>query len=125
MNVNKQYGGTIDFWCIHDLSEMLSEGEIDIPTLRIMTGRSVDEPLGRWRAGSYMRSSMIVNLDLENMEVETENTIYKLQGPGRFSKSNPFNYAFAVDRTFILLSPTASGASEELGDDELFYPTTH
>lgn len=119
----KQYGGTIDFWCIHDLSEMLSEG--DFPAPRMMTGRSVDEPLGRWRPGSYMRSSMILNLDLDKMEVETENTIYTIQGPGRFSKSNPFHYAFAVDRTFRLLSPTELGASEELGSDELYYPECH
>lgn len=89
MSVSKEYGGTIDFWCIHDLSGIFDEGAIAVSAPKIMTGRSVYEPLGRWWAGSYMRSSMIVKLDLENIAVE--NTIYNLQGPGRFSKRNPFN----------------------------------
>lgn len=121
MSEGKQYGGLIDFWCIHDVSDLFDENEIDVPP-KIMTGRSIDEPLRRWRAGAYMRSTRIVQLDLENLIVETENTIYKLVGPGRLSRSNPYYYAFSVDRTAKLLSSIRKVSREELGADELYFP---
>ena len=68
----KKFGGKIKDWTINNLS---SGG-------RILTGYVASDPLGRWEIGWHMRSSLIVTYDEDTGIVETENTIYHLEGEG-------------------------------------------
>lgn len=83
-NKNKKFGGTIKDWQIHTLS--LKQEDIDklypnegLQPL-IMTGTVVEDKLGRWAPGHHMRSSLIKKIDRQKGEIETRNTIYKLEG---------------------------------------------
>lgn len=83
-NKKKKFGGTIKDWQIHTLSikpediNKLYPGEELQPL--IMTGTVVEDKLGRWKPGYHMRSSLIKKIDKQKGEIETRNTIYKLEG---------------------------------------------
>lgn len=81
---NKKFGGTITNWQIHTLS--ITQEDIDkmypnegLQPL-IMTGTVVEDKLGRWKSGYHMRSSLIKKIDRQKGEIETKNTIYKVEG---------------------------------------------
>lgn len=83
----KKDGGTIKNWQLHTLSctpEYAKEvnPNLDIQTDKVymFSGTIVDDPTGRWQPGHHMRSSVISRLDRENSIIETQNTIYKLEG---------------------------------------------
>lgn len=80
----KKFGGTITNWQIHTLS--MKQEDIDnmypgegLQPL-VMTGTVVEDKLGRWRPGYHMRSSFIKKIDRQKGEIETRNTIYKVEG---------------------------------------------
>jgi len=80
----KKFGGIIENWQIHNLS--LTEEQINkaYPGQKakpmIISGTVIEDPIGRWKPGNHMRTSLIVNLDKKEGTVETLNTIYKLTG---------------------------------------------
>jgi hypothetical protein len=47
----------------------------------ILTGTVKEDSTGRWEPGFHMRSSLIVVMDLDEGIIETQNTIYKVEGP--------------------------------------------
>ena len=81
----KKDGGTIINWQLHHLSAPLDKVKEMIPDFKMdevvmFTGTVVHDPAGRFEDGWHMRSSIIVDFDKETGIVETENTIYKLEG---------------------------------------------
>ena len=80
----KKFGGTIKDWQIHNLSLKPEDIEKLYPNEglqpQILTGTVVEDKLGRWKPGYHMRSSLIKKLDRKKGELETRNTIYKLEG---------------------------------------------
>jgi len=84
MKKSKKFGGTIKDWQIHTLS-VTKEWLDTVCTEKglqpmILTGTVVEDKLGRWLPGFHMRSTLIKKIDREKGEVETQNTIYKLEG---------------------------------------------
>ena len=65
MDVNKKYGGVIKNW--------YSDGVV-------VRGDLYGDPNQRFPEGTFIRTSKVVDIDLENMKVETLNTIYDLGG---------------------------------------------
>jgi len=85
MNTDKKFGGTIENWTLNKLTitkEKLKElrPDIVVDEAMILSGYVVEDPLGRWQPGFHMRSSIIIDIDRENGIIETENTIYHVQG---------------------------------------------
>ena len=82
--MKKKIGGVIKDWQLHKLSftkEYLDEmfpGENLLPL--ILSGTVVNDPLGRWKPGFHMRTSLICKIDKKNKVIETRNTVYKLAG---------------------------------------------
>ena len=85
----KKKGGTIKNWQTHTLAEADDEHmekykavfpEMTESKAMVFTGTVVDDPTGRWEPGFHMRSSMIMTLDRETGIVETQNTVYTLEG---------------------------------------------
>ncbi len=80
----KKFGGTIKDWQIHNLSLKPEDIEKLYPNEglqpQILTGTVVEDKLGRWKPGYHMRTSLIKKLDRKKGEVETKNTIHKLEG---------------------------------------------
>ena len=83
---SKKDGGIIGHWQLHTLSmspkeAMLKTGyEVQTDKCYVLTGTVVEDPTGRWLPGYHMRSSLICAIDLVKGIVETQNTIYKLEG---------------------------------------------
>ena len=85
----KKKGGTIKNWQTHTLADVGDDAvvkakemypELTEDKLMVFTGTVVDDPLGRWEPGFHMRSSLIMTLDRETGIVETQNTVYTLEG---------------------------------------------
>jgi len=82
---DKKFGGTIKNWTFNILSvplEKLREmrPDVKVDKAMILSGYVVEDPLCRWQPGWHMRSSLIISYDKENGIVETENTIYHVEG---------------------------------------------
>ena len=84
-NKNKKpFGGIIKDWQVHTLTitkkaiDEVYPGE-DLQPM-VISGTVVKDELGRWRPGYHMRTSLVKKLDRKKGEVETRNTIYKLEG---------------------------------------------
>ncbi len=83
-NNKKQFGGIIKDWQVHTLTvtkkaiDKVYPGE-DLQPM-IISGTVVKDELGRWYPGYHMRTSLVKKLDRKKGEVETRNTIYKLEG---------------------------------------------
>lgn len=87
MDMTKQDGGILTGWQLHTLTKDFKAVEKIRPDLEFktdavykMTATVVEDRLGRWEKGWHMTSSVVLEIDLENMIVETENTIYHLEG---------------------------------------------
>jgi hypothetical protein len=85
----KKKGGTIKDWQLHTLADVddpLMEKykeaypEMTEDKAMVFTGTVVDDPTCRWQPGFHMRSSLIMTLDRETGIVETQNTVYTLEG---------------------------------------------
>ena len=80
----KKYTGIIKDWQVHTLS--LTKKEIDkvypgktiLPM--IISGTVVKDNKGRWPPGYNMQTSLVCRLDRKKGEVETLNSLYKLEG---------------------------------------------
>lgn len=125
----KPFGGIVEFWCIHELRDHISEDIIKEKCAtdpqfgtRLFTGVLVEDKLRRWRPGTAMQSSTIQHFDKESLVVETRNTMYQLSGPGRFTNDRPQHYGEEVGKTMILLSSESNLTLENPGNNELFYP---
>ncbi len=93
MSREKPFAGTVRAWCRHKLEVRIPKDDNPEPNvLRIeyCTGEVVEDKLKRWRAGTAMCSSPIVNFDEITLLIETENSLYQLISPGRMSKNIPF-----------------------------------
>lgn len=83
MKNNKKFGGTIKHWQIHHLS--VSKETIDkaypeqggLPM--VFTGSVVKDPTGRRAPNDHMRSSLITSINKKRTEIETLNSIYKME----------------------------------------------
>ncbi len=87
MDMTKQDGGTLTGWQFHTLTKDFKAVKKIRPDLEFktdavykMSATVVEDPLGRWDEGWHMTSSIVLEIDLENMLVETANTIYHLEG---------------------------------------------
>ncbi len=83
--MTKKEGGTIKHWGLNTLSmsvEMaLAQGiEVKTDKVYILSGYIVEDPSGRFEPGWHFRSSLVIEVDTENGIVETNNSIYRLQG---------------------------------------------
>lgn len=86
----KKDGGILTGWQFHTMTDDMEAArrirpDLDFTTDKIykMSATVVKDNLGRWNPGDHMRSSLVVSIDMENMIVETENTLYHLEGePG-------------------------------------------
>ncbi len=80
----KKYGGTIKNWQVHNLSFTKKQIESIYPNQKlkpqVISGTVVYDPIGRWKKGDHMKTSLIVKIDRDKGTVETKNTIYKLTG---------------------------------------------
>jgi hypothetical protein len=127
----KPFGGIIESWCVHDVRDHLpvdfivQQLEKDSSfSPRFFTGSVVDDRLGRWKPGAAMRSSLIISLDIDTLTVETQNTCYKLQGPGRFSSERPASYDIEVGKTIMLTSDGYKLTPEDLDMNTFLFPET-
>jgi hypothetical protein len=81
---NKKATKIIKNWQIHTLSftqediNKVYPGENLQPL--IVTGTVVEDKSGKFKPGYHMRSSLIKEIDREKKEIETKNTVYKLEG---------------------------------------------
>ena len=126
---NKPWGSTLKDWCLHDPSATLSNEEWDFfnavkPGCRpaMITGEVVEDDLLRWPPGQSIHTTMIVYLSLPEMVAETENTLYRLQGPGRFSNTTPKNIDNEVRITKILLRDPKAENHEQSSTKGFFHP---
>jgi hypothetical protein len=126
----KPFGGTIEFWCRHILTQHLPKDLLELKlaedpefSAEIVTGQVVEDKLGRWQPGEAMQTSLVVNFDEKTLIVETKNTIYQLTGPGRISTAKPERYDYAVGKTILLLSE-ANGLQIDDSESVLVYPKT-
>ncbi len=84
----KKNGGTIKNWQTHTVSDKPEDlvkakelnPEFEVDKVMLFTGTVVDDPTGRWQPGYHMRSTLILKFNKETGVVETQNTIYKLEG---------------------------------------------
>jgi hypothetical protein len=128
-SINKKpFGGTIEFWCRHILTQHLPKDLLAVKlaedpgfSAEIFTGQVVEDKLGRWRPGDAMQSSLIINFDENTLLVETKNTLYQLIGPGRTSTAKPERYDYAVGKTILLLSK-AKDLKIDDAESVLVYP---
>ena len=92
-NKIKPLGGKLTGWQFHTIfgdvekaNELMAEqGRELIETDKVykLSATVVEDNLGRWKPGDHMHSSIIIKYDEAIGEVETENTIYLLEGePG-------------------------------------------
>lgn len=82
---DKKDGGTIINWQLHTLSAtpvQVSQFGYEVQTDKcyVLTGTVKEDPTGRWEPGFHMRSSLIVAMDLDKGIIETQNTVYKVEG---------------------------------------------
>jgi hypothetical protein len=128
-SINKKpFGGTIEFWCRHILTQhlpkdFLEQKRAEDPNFsaEIVTGQVVEDKLLRWKPGDAMQTTIIANFDEESLLIETKNTIYKLTGPGRMSTAKPERYDLEVGKTILLLSD-AKGLKIDDSESVLVYP---
>jgi hypothetical protein len=130
--VGKPFGANIRAWAIHDLFGSLKTEELkkQFRELRsgcapaLLTGQVDVDYLARWQKGSCMRSSLIVTIARgdECWRVETENTLYKLCGPGRITTQTPQAYDFEVGKTLVLIDPNCSLSPEDDSNDHIVHP---
>lgn len=82
--MTKKFGGIIKNWQVHNLDITKKILKKAFPKQKakpmVISGTIVDDPLGRWKIGYHMKTSLVVKLDREKGEVETLNTVYKLTG---------------------------------------------
>lgn len=71
MDVNKKYGGVIKNW---------SKVNNVIVGDDVIVGNIHEDPNERFEEGTFIHTSRVVDIDLENFKVETLNTIYDLGG---------------------------------------------
>ena len=84
----KKDGGTIKNWQMHIASDKPKDlvkakelnPDFEMDKVMVFTGTVVDDPTGRWLPGYHMRSTLVLKHDVETGIVETQNTIYKLEG---------------------------------------------
>jgi len=84
----KKDGGIIKLWQMHMVSDkpedLVKAKEInprfEMDKVMVFTGTVVEDPTGRWQHGYHMRSTLILKHDKKTGIVETQNTIYKLEG---------------------------------------------
>lgn len=80
----KKFGGIITNWQVHTLSSTKEQIDKVYPGQNakplVVTGTVVEDPIGRWKPGFHMKTSLVVKLDRKKGTVETLNTIYKLTG---------------------------------------------
>jgi len=129
---NKRFAGVVEYWCIHKVNRHLPEdfllaklAEDPGYDASFLSAMVVKDELGRWESGTAMRTSLISKIDLDNMTIETENSIYHLHGPGRISTKMPKEYDFEVGRSVLLLSNFLGGGGEDPDGDEIVLPKTH
>lgn len=119
---SKPHGGIIRAWCRHILSDLTAAlakknaSDEPIAPLEFITGEVVEDRLNRWCPGDAMRSSWVVNFNEDTLVVETLNTIYQLDGPGRISDTFPYDYAAEVGKSVLLLSEKAQFQEDSNGD---------
>jgi hypothetical protein len=86
----KRRGGTICNWQLHKMTSYpgdLSKKEYQalyseallVPFPLVFTGKIVEDLTGRFQPGDHMRSSAIVSIDRESGEIETLNSVYKIE----------------------------------------------
>lgn len=73
-------------WQLHTLSvtpEKANKLGYDVKTDKcyVCSGTVVYDPNGRWVPNDHMKSSLIVDMDLEKGYIETQRSIYHLDGP--------------------------------------------
>lgn len=83
--MNKKTGTILNLWQLHNLDvpeEKLRElrPDVKVDKALILSGTVVEDGTGRWQPGFHMRSSLVIDVDRENGIIETENTIYQVQG---------------------------------------------
>jgi hypothetical protein len=82
--VDKKYTGIIRDWQVHTLSITKKDIEKHYPGKKlqpmIISGTVVKDNQGRWLPGFHMRTSLVKRLDRKKGEVETLNSLYKLEG---------------------------------------------
>ena len=84
---HKKDGGRLTGWKFHSLSVTLEQAremgiDVQIDRVMVMTATVVEDLAGRWQPGWQMRSSIICDWHLTSDPkwVETENTMYRLEG---------------------------------------------
>ncbi len=126
----KPFAGKISNWAIYDGSGRLRTPEDEAHFRKmtngvsplLFTGEVEEDLLGRWPDGSCMRSSALVSIDMDTWMVETERTIYQLQGPGRITRVAPGPYEFEVGKTIMMLNPIKDFTLSHETDDDLIFP---
>ncbi|MAY36580.1 MAG: hypothetical protein CMN84_10815 [Spongiibacteraceae bacterium] len=126
---SKPIGGVLENWCLHDASGALSAEQWEafraaspgcLPA--IVTAEVVEDKLNRWRPGDTMQTSKIVYFSLADMVIETENRLYRLQGPGRISKTLPLDCAHEVGVTIFFLGNLENMVVDRGSTTGLYYP---
>lgn len=86
----KKEGGRLTNWQFHTIFEdvekanehLAKEGRGPITTDKVykLSATVVEDYLGRWQPGDHMRTSLVLSYDKETGRLETENTVYYLEG---------------------------------------------
>lgn len=85
--MSKKDGGVITQWTLNTLSitpERVNEligVDVRMAKCYMLSGYIKEDPTGRFEVGFHFRSSIIIDIDEEEGLVETQNTIYRLDGP--------------------------------------------
>lgn len=87
MDMTKKDGGVITEWTLNTLSvapkEINDFADMGVRTDKcyILSGYIKEDPTGRFEVGFHFRSSIVIDIDEDKGLVETQNTIYRLDGP--------------------------------------------
>lgn len=84
----KKDGGTIKNWQMHIVSDRATHltiakdlnPDLEMDKLMVFTGTVVEDPTERWQPGYHMRSTLVLKYNKKTGIVETQNSIYKLEG---------------------------------------------
>lgn len=87
---DKKEGGKLKLWQFHTIFEdvekanelMAEQGRDQITTDKVykLSAIVVEDYCGRWIPGDSMHTSLVISYDKETGRLETENTVYYLEG---------------------------------------------
>jgi hypothetical protein len=114
----RKFGGIFVNWRLIDFSSVMQSGLIALPDSHaqpiIVMGVLVSDPQGRFADYRPIATSCLTGFDLQNMKIETLNSVYSLQGLGMWVIHSPFKHEKGMQKHRLAVSRIARGYRERI-----------